>query len=250
MWQAWLTAMRFLTVIPVPSRWCGEADHESAQSQSLLFYPLVGLIIGGLLLIVAFVTDPFSSFLQATLMVTVWIVVTGGLHLDGVADSADAWLGGHGDRAETLRILRDTSVGMAGVVALILTILLKIVCLAELDSVEWLAVLFVPVISRTMLLVLFRTTHYVREAGLGSALTRSLPKQSINFVIVTVVVLVLLLLQVQGLVMILAVSAGFVIMRFMMVRRIGGTTGDTAGALTEFSEVSALLGLVVAEKLA
>ena len=108
-------------------RWIRKPVEVNQQGFSLLYYPLVGFIIGLFLLMVFFGTGFFTANLQSIMIVITWVIITGALHLDGVADSADAWLGGHGDRDRTLNILRDTAVGVAGVVAIVLTLILKVV---------------------------------------------------------------------------------------------------------------------------
>ena len=251
MWRGLVIAVRFLTILPVPERW-SVAQRESTgndQNRSILYYPLVGLIIGFVLLGVCLLTNLFSPILQAVVVITVWVIITGALHLDGLADSADAWLGGHGDRERTLTILQDTSVGVAAVVALILALLLKVFVLAELERFKYHAIIIAPVIGRSMVLILFVTTRYVREQGIASSLTESIPRQPVNLVLLTVAIIVIAILHVNALLMLFFVTAGFVGLRYLMVRRLGGTTGDTAGALIEFSEIMVLMGLLLAEKL-
>jgi len=248
MWNALAIALRFLTIIPIPQNWSAQSDDVNRHGLSLLFYPLVGLIIGLILLMVLTVTGIFSHHLQAIIIVTVWVVITGALHLDGVADSADAWLGGHGDRERTLQILRDTNVGVAAVIAIVLTLVLKTLALAELNTLKTQAVVLAPVIGRTMVMLLLVTTRYVRSEGLGSHLTASLPKRHSITVVIGIFFLVIVVLQLQAVVMLFCVMTGFLGLRHLMMRRLGGTTGDTAGALVELSELLVLLGLALAER--
>lgn len=249
MWSSFVTALRFLTIIPIPEHWLKQPVDTRQEGLSLLYYPLVGLIIGVCLLATYFLTGIFSVYLQAILIVIVWVIMTGALHLDGVADSADAWLGGHGDRERTLQILRDTAVGVAGVVAIVLTLMLKTLVLAELMKLKMQAVVAVPVIGRSVVLLLLLTTRYVRAEGLGKALTEAVPVKWLVFVLVAVVLLLIAILHIYAFLMLFCVLCGFLGLRYLMIRRIGGTTGDTAGALVEFCEILALLGLVLAEKL-
>jgi adenosylcobinamide-GDP ribazoletransferase len=249
MWAAFVSAVRFLTIIPIPDKWVSEPVATHQQSFSLLFYPLVGFLIGLCLLCGYFLTGLFSDTLQAIILVTLWVVTTGALHLDGVADSADAWLGGHGDRERTLQILRDTAVGVAGVVAIVLTLLLKVAALSELKLLKLQAVVLVPVIGRTAVMLLFTTTRYVRAEGIGKSLTEALPRKTIIPVLIAVPIILVAVLHIYAFVMLFCVLCGFLGLRYLMMRRLGGTTGDTAGAMIEFSEILALLGLVLAERL-
>ena len=124
-----LVALGFLTRIPVPVR---VFDDACAQRTSLAWYPMVGLIVGALLTGVFIVLPREHALLSAALTLLAWVVLTGGLHLDGLADSADAWVGGFGDRARTLEIMKDPRSGPAGVTAVVLLLLLKFAALARL----------------------------------------------------------------------------------------------------------------------
>ena len=96
--QAFLLALRFLTMLPVPR---GVPNDDLTAGRSLLWYPAVGLLLGLLLLLVnRSLALPF--YLQAAVLLAFWVVLTGGLHLDGLADCADAWVGGLGDREKKL----------------------------------------------------------------------------------------------------------------------------------------------------
>jgi adenosylcobinamide-GDP ribazoletransferase len=176
------------------------------------------------------------------LLVTAWILLTGGLHLDGLADSADAWIGGLGDREKTLAIMKDPNCGPAGVSAIVLIILLKFVSLHSLNIAgEWIAVVLAIVLARTVLPLLFLTTLYVRNNGLGSTLAAFQPRHGSIFVIILTVALIFLLTGDRYSWLILTAIAVFLLLRHIMLRRIGGTTGDTAGALVEITEAAVLL---------
>ncbi|WP_372867942.1 adenosylcobinamide-GDP ribazoletransferase, partial [Pseudomonas sp.] len=123
---ALLIALQFLTRLPVRL-----AAMPSAQEtgRSLLWYPVVGLLIGLLLLGVHYLLGDAPALLQAALLLVIWVGLSGGLHLDGLADSADAWAGGFGDRERTLAIMKDPRSGPMAVVVLVLLLLLKFVAL-------------------------------------------------------------------------------------------------------------------------
>ena len=133
-------ALRFLTVLPVPR---GVSAAPEVTGRSLLAYPLVGLVMGVGLVLAAGSTAWTAPPLQAALVVAVWAVLSGALHLDGLADSADAFLGGHGDANRTLSIMKDPRSGPAGVVAVTLVLLLKYAALAP--AISWGALVAAPV---------------------------------------------------------------------------------------------------------
>ncbi len=129
-----LIALQFLTRIPVPDH--GNQD-PVLVGRSLLCYPAVGLLIGCLLWGLQYLLQlllPQLWSLQAALILTGWCLITGGLHLDGLADSADAWLGGLGDRQRTLELMKDPTCGSAAVLVLVLVLLIKFSALQLLIS--------------------------------------------------------------------------------------------------------------------
>jgi adenosylcobinamide-GDP ribazoletransferase len=239
--RALLLAVQFLTVIPVP----GHANSdESLQGLSLLWYPVVGLLLGVLLALSCTVL-PLPYSLQAMLTVTLWIVLTGGLHLDGVADCADAWAGGAGDGEKTLRLLKDPLCGSMGVIALIVVIALKYVSLsAVIDAGQLVWLWTVPLLARTSLLCLFLTTRYVRDQGLGAVLAQHFSAGAAKAVLAVIVVAACMLLPLDlSVALLLATLAIFLLVRAAAMRRLGGFTGDVAGAQVELVEVGLLLVL-------
>ncbi len=239
---ALLIALQFLTRLPV----CLPGMPESAAiGRSLLWYPLVGLLIGGLLLGLHLLLASAPVLLHAALLLAAWVALSGGLHLDGLADTADAWVGGYGDRERTLAIMKDPRSGPIAVVVLMLVLLLKFAALvALLQAGQWAALLLAPWLGRALLPLLFLTTAYVRAGGLGEALSQHLPRQQLP-----------LLLAVNALAMLAfgwsaALAIGTALLTFYLLRRafisrLGGTTGDTAGALLELAECAVLVVLAL-----
>ncbi|MFP6801171.1 MAG: adenosylcobinamide-GDP ribazoletransferase [Pseudomonas sp.] len=237
---SWWIALQFLTRLPVTL--AGMPAPEQI-GRSLLFYPLVGLLIGLLLLFAQHLLSDSAVLLQAALLLTVWVGISGGLHLDGLADSADAWVGGFGDRERTLAIMKDPRSGPIAVVVLVLLLLLKFAALvALLESGAGLLLLLVPWLARCLLPVLFLTTPYVRAGGLGQALAEHLPRQQLPWMLGANVV-AMLLFGWPALLALLVAGVIFIWLRILMLKRLGGATGDTAGALLEIAECSVLLAL-------
>ena len=119
-------ALQFLTVIPIQ---LSRVPNQEENARSVLCYPLIGLLIGLILYSLSWLLSPVPHLLSATLILIIWIWLTGGLHLDGLADTADAWVGGFGDKQRTLEIMKDPSCGPIGVLSLIAVCLLKWVCI-------------------------------------------------------------------------------------------------------------------------
>lgn len=235
-----LIAVQFMTTIPIKLP-CLPSREQNALS--MLFYPVIGLMIGGVLWLVASYVQLPMMLLSCVVMV-VWVWLTGGLHLDGLADTADAWVGGFGDRQRTLTIMKDPNTGAMGVMAIVLCLALKwaaVYCLLELDAV--LALLFVPMLGRMSALALFATTPYVRQHGLGSAL-QDVPKYLLWLVMLGFGAAVFALSWQMALVMIGVWAVMLAWLRWRFVGRIGGITGDTVGASIEVVEVAMLVAVV------
>ena len=240
--QSFLIALQFLTSLPVR---LDRMPEPQAVGRSLLYYPLVGLLLGAMLWLVGAVLENASAPLLAALLLTGWVALTGGLHLDGLADSADAWLGGFGDRERTLTIMKDPRSGPLAVVVLVLLLLLKFVALWTLLATDQrLALLLAPLLGRSALLGLFLTTPYVRPGGLGQVLAEQMPRDTSRIALGGVVLACLALGSSGWLALAATVGVGW-LSRRAMCRRIGGTTGDTAGALLELVECAVLVVLAL-----
>ncbi|APO80595.1 adenosylcobinamide-GDP ribazoletransferase [Pseudomonas putida] len=232
-------ALQFLSSLPVSLPGM-PAPREVGRS--LLCYPLVGLLFGLLLWLASHLMEGTPAPLHAALLLTLWVLLSGALHLDGLADSADAWLGGFGDRERTLLIMKDPRSGPIAVVTLVLVLLLKFCALWVLvEQGIGVQLLLAPLIGRAAMLGLFLSTPYVRQGGLGQALAEHLPRHAAGWVLLGCVLFCLVL---GGWVVVLALAV-FAWLRQLMCRRLGGTTGDTAGAMLELLELAVVLGLAL-----
>jgi len=237
-------ALQFLSSLPI--RLPGMPEPQQL-GRSLLFYPLVGLLFGVILWAFNLALAGAPLLLHAALLLTVWVLLSGALHLDGLADSADAWLGGFGDRERTLMIMKDPRSGPIAVVTLVLVLLLKFCALlALIEQGHAVMLIIVPLLGRAALLGLFLTTPYVRAGGLGQALADHLPRRAGWWVLGASALACLLIAGVEVIVALVVALVGFVWLRRVMMRRLGGTTGDTAGALLELLEMAVLVGLALA----
>ncbi|MDR9437571.1 MAG: adenosylcobinamide-GDP ribazoletransferase [Thiohalophilus sp.] len=245
--QAFVTALQLLTRIPLSIPGYDPARQEKVAGYAVLFYPVIGLLIGALLVLVLGLLQPLwqseAYLLHAGLLIVTWVIVTGALHLDGLADSADAWLGGFGDRERTLAIMKDPYAGPAGVTAIMVILLLKFAALSELTWTLWPALLVIPVLARLQVVSLFLTTAYVRPGGMGAAATEFLPRKTAWACLLLIAIAVIAFID-MGWMLIVGMGVVFVVLRAIMQQRLGGTTGDTAGALIEITE-AALLCLIV-----
>jgi len=236
-------ALQFLSSLPV--RLPGMPEPRE-MGRSLLCYPLVGVLFGLLLWLASHLLQGVAAPLHAALLLALWVLLSGALHLDGLADSADAWLGGFGDRERTLQIMKDPRSGPIAVVTLVLVLLLKFCALWVLvEQGAGALLMLAPVVGRAAMLGLFLGTPYVRKGGLGQALAEQLPRRSAGWVLLGSVSLCLLLGGWLALWSLLASLAVFCWLRRLMCQRLGGTTGDTAGAMLELLELTVVLGLAL-----
>ena len=241
--QAFLIALQFLTALPVHLTSVPDAR---SIGRSLLYYPVVGLCIGALLATIAWLLGNPPPLIGAAIIICAWVIITGALHLDGLADSADAWMGGLGNRERTLEIMKDPNCGPIAVVTLLLTLLLKFTALTEiLASHQSIALIMVPVLGRSALILLFLSTDYVRPQGIGSDLVRHLPRKEAMWVIAVVILATLVSTGATAIPLLIVIAATFLLLRRLMLKRLEGTTGDTAGAMLEIVETAAVLSFAL-----
>lgn len=243
MGRSLLLALQFLTRLPVPEMRAVE-DRDIGRSQ--LWYPLVGLLIGLLLAVLAWVLTSTPHLLRAALVLAAWVAITGALHLDGLGDSADAWMGGLGSRERTLTIMKDPYSGPGAVVVLVIILLIKFAALESiLNAGDWTLLLLAPILGRVALPLLFLTTPYVRPGGLGAALAQYLPRRAGIMVVLVSALGIAAAMGKVGVISIAAAAGMFLLLRSIMLRRIHGTTGDTAGAMVELIETAVLVTIAL-----
>lgn len=238
--NAFWIAVTFLTRLPVP----GGLEYSPRQmGNSLPAYPLVGLLLGGILWLTQLGLASHPG-LGAALLLMLWAGLTGGLHLDGLADCADAWVGGQGDRERSLGLMKDPRSGPAAIVAVALLLLVKYGALVELWRTGSLgpALLAAPLLARGAIPALLLATPYVRTRGLGSALAENLPRRAASLAAA-----LSLLAGVAALGPWAPLSALLltVLLRHAMLQWLGGCTGDTLGASVELLEAAILAGAVL-----
>ncbi|HXH03374.1 MAG TPA: adenosylcobinamide-GDP ribazoletransferase [Candidatus Competibacteraceae bacterium] len=233
-----LLALQFLTRLPAPA---GAPPTAQELGRSVAAFPLVGLVIGALLALPAWLLPEADPLLLAALLVTLWTLLTGGLHLDGLADCADAWVGGFGDRERTLAIMKDPRCGPIGVIAIVLLLLIKYAALQHVLRLSAWPLLWAPLLGRSAMVALLLTTPYVRAQGLGSAYSAHLSRRACQAWLLALPLLALSLGP-WAVGSWLAAAAALLWLRRALLRRLGGCTGDTLGAACELVEAVTLLG--------
>ncbi len=250
-------AVQFLTRLPVsfllkPSNLQNGIYTANNQSRSLKYYPLVGFIIGllllGFILVLQYIAANHTLYIAA-LTVFLWVVLSGGLHLDGVADMADAWVGGLGDKDKTLRIMKDPTCGPFGVIAIVFALFLKFVFVYELIAINPYLILLPPLLSRSTVVALLMHIPYARVQGMGYDLNAAVDKNKNTVsVIISIAVSIFLLIKFSNVIMLLGLLLICTLFYYAftsnVVKRIGGITGDIAGAFIEYMELVVLFSIV------
>jgi adenosylcobinamide-GDP ribazoletransferase len=237
-------ALTFLTKLPWP--WRGEAAPEDL-ARSLFWFPWVGLVLG--LIFVGAWTGLLKALpppAAAALLLCLTVVLTGALHLDGLADTLDG-LGGGRTPEERRRIMKDSRVGAFGVLGLILVLLAKFSLFLALADRGWRGpIILYPVLSRGGMVLLAYLSDYARpEGGLGQAMTSGVSERIASGATISALLLAVLLLGFRGLIL-WAGAAGLVWLLSRYFRRtLGGVTGDALGAANEILEVAVLTGALL-----
>lgn len=245
--KEFIIAMQFLTRLNI---FKNQEVTEETFGRSLICFPLVGIIIGGILLFVAYLSQYcFSPFSTAVFIVIVEILVTGGLHLDGYMDTSDGIFSGR-PRERIMEIMKDSRVGSMGVAALFVMLLLKITFFTEIPLLDyWPIIVLMPLISRWAMVYVVTSYPYARPQGLGGIFH----KQANNkmFIIVSLyslnITLVLLPYKLWIAVLLTIISTIGVATRINKILQ--GHTGDTYGAVCETTEIFFIFWCVVVLKL-
>ncbi|MFV2056463.1 MAG: adenosylcobinamide-GDP ribazoletransferase [Thiohalomonadales bacterium] len=238
-----LVALQFLTRLPIPKT--GKLASAKIQGRSVLYYPIIGLMLGLLSILLAYgLEDVLPNALIAFFILAFGVTITGALHLDGLADSADAWLGGHGNKQRCLDIMRDPRCGPAGVIALFMVLLAKFSAYESIIAqTNGFALIVAPLLARTAVIALFLSTPYVRAGGIGETLSQYMPKTAAYGVILTSAFVVLLFFN--GFWPLIFAGLLFYLLRRQMLLTLDGATGDTTGAMIEIMETGVLIAALI-----
>ncbi len=241
--KAFFSAFSTLTLLPTPRRF--ECDEKSLAA-SIVYFPFVGLFVGVLLAALAYFLKPVLSPLPlAAILLFVLVMLTGGLHLDGVADLADGF-GAGGSSERMLAVMKESQIGAFGVIALVLVLLFKFSLFFEIiEKGRWLDFVLMALLSRwTMALAAF-LGKYPRVSGTGLVFIGKIRRGQILIATGFTLLLSGLILGVFG--MAAMVLAALITVSFVsyLKKRLGGMTGDGLGALNEKVEILVMLFLLV-----
>lgn len=244
-WRSLNIAFMFLSRLPMPRL---NQYQELDQRRSGLLFPLVGLILGAVLGFCAFLLQgSLPNSVAAAILLSCWVFITGGLHIDGLADSADAWLGGLGDKARSLEIMKDPRCGSGALFCVICLLLIKYSAIEHLIQQGNVLLFSLPLIlmlGRCSAVAIFRFSPYVSQSGSALGFLDLNNSSLINGVLFGYGLLFLLLWP-ASLWSVFSLLILWLALRQLMISRLGGCTGDTAGASVEIVETAALVALCV-----
>lgn len=233
-----LCALTFLTRIPIPVK---GIDQPEDFKKSIYFFPVVGLIIGGVLAGSYYLLAKiFPMPIVAALLLFIYVLLTGGLHLDGLIDTVDGIYGGR-SREHRLEIMKDTHPGAFGVLGAVVILLIKYSIYTQLSSNLLVILIAASVMGRQAMVWVQIFYPYARKQGLGMLFNvyGSVPLFGVTTGITMVILF--LLAQINGLYIFLICSIILFILASWLSHLLGGLTGDTYGASCELIEISALL---------
>ncbi|MFV9506082.1 MAG: adenosylcobinamide-GDP ribazoletransferase [Oscillochloridaceae bacterium umkhey_bin13] len=236
-------ALRFLTIIPLPGL---PPMNERSMVRAIPWFPTAGLLIGAILVGLGAAAGMFwGDLVRAVLLVVVWGVITGGLHLDGLSDTFDAVMSWR-PRERKLEIMKDSRIGAMGALALIAVLLLKVALLTEAGAYWWQAILLAPILGRWADLYGIYWFPAAAEGGLGRTFHDQVQRRDFWLATLGTLAVALIVAGIPGLLAWLSVGLGAYLLAWWWTRDLGGLTGDTYGALCEIGEVLALASLIAA----
>ena len=231
-------ALQFLTIFPARIQRLNPID----LVRSMAFYPIVGALIAISLYGTFFLLDLFLPHLLSSLVILlVWSLLTGGLHLDGLADTLDGFVGGQ-DKDSILAIMRDPAIGTMGTIGILLVLALKGAVLFLLSKENVLpSLIFVLATGRYLMIYGAFLSRYPRTDGIGKDYIGKIPLDTFLTAGFFILAITLMALQWKGLILLLLSLFWTHLWVFYCHHRIEGMTGDTLGAVGEVSEAILLI---------
>ena len=238
-WIAW----QFLTIFPGPTI---KDDKGRGLGSSLPWFPVIGLVLGGILLGLDQLFDLFlPQFLASALLLVTLVILTGSLHLDGFMDTCDGFAV-KTSAADRLKVMADSRVGGFGVAGACCLILLKFASIVSLpEDLRAVGVLLMPVIARWSVAYVILAFPSARKGGLGDYF-----KENASWIMIPIITIITLGIAVGFLSWIGVVLMAAIWMIVFLIAKglsilLGGLTGDTYGAIIELTEVFTLIAIVI-----
>lgn len=240
--KSFILMITFLTRIPIPMKFEFNSDDFV---KGFAYFPMIGGIIGLVLMIPFLAIDYLKPSVFAFLIIILYLIVVGGLHLDGVCDVFDGVFSAR-NKDKMLVIMEDSRVGAFGVVGLVLYFLGIFVGLFEVVQMElgmW-YILLMPVVGRTMALVGAGFSTYAKKEGLGKSLIDG-TKPIVSSSLIVVLCVSAYLINMTVLISVVITTLVVILIIWRLHKILGGITGDVIGLIIEVSQVVFLLSLTI-----
>lgn len=244
-----ISLFKFTTRLPLGGK--DDIDWEKL-GKSMKFFPLVGIILGLIMYssVKLLSMGINSPLLIAALVVMVYVVLTGGIHLDGLSDTFDG-IFSYRSKQRMLEIMKDSRVGANGVISLVMYFILSVILLGELDTLEipmGAIILIYPVVGRMSSVLNCAVSEYARSNGMAKAFVENTSYRDflLSFVITVLYVYGVITYFSLPIAVILTVPVTAILSYYfarVMKRKIGGVTGDTLGAVLELSQLATVLSV-------
>lgn len=245
--RAFIAALQFLTILPA-FRGIGISGKD--MERCVIFFPLIGLLIGFLsYAFAALISMVFQPTVCCVLIVLFLVVISGGLHMDGLADTMDGFASSRSE-VRMLEIMRDSRIGVMGVLSIIFIILLKVTFLFSMShSFRMNAVVLMPLAGRCSVLIVMLLLNYVRQEGTGLVFSKNKRYIWLGLALgmILFITTALLLCSHTGAVMVLASILVALLFSAYCKKKIRGYTGDTLGATCEIVELVPAIVLAMIE---
>lgn len=241
--KLFLATLAFMSRIPVPERFMQGVAVEQ-YVRGIVTFPLVGVVLGALGGLVFILLDGWCGIpLAALFSVLALALLTGGFHLDGLADTCDGVFSAR-TRERMLAIMRDSRLGTHGGLALIVVLLAKVLVIAELalrDMPVLMVLIAACAAGRGGAVLLMYGHGYAREEGLGNLFIGKISLAQTLITLGITALLAAMLLGITGLLALAITLVAIYLLGLMLKRTLGGQTGDTLGAAIELGEVIFML---------
>jgi len=247
-YREFVAALRFLSILPLPGTqhlFDKDAIGERVIVGSI-YFPIIGLLIALILWLLIFLFSFVApSLVIAALVVIIEVLLTGGLHLDGLMDSCDGLFGGTTPERR-LEIMRDSHVGSFGMLGAFCLLLLKFACIASLSNTALpLALLMTLPTARWCMILALHVFPSARTTGLGALFRQAVTQQHLLITAAISLLIVALAGRLMGLGIWILASGITLALGTWIARMLGGLTGDSYGAIGEIIEVVCLLAFVI-----
>ncbi|MCP4713742.1 MAG: adenosylcobinamide-GDP ribazoletransferase [Deltaproteobacteria bacterium] len=241
--NAAILALQFLTRIPISK---SIEPIPAITGKALIMFPGIGLLLGlagYCLWQVLSLAGGLHIVTIAIILLCVETMLTGAFHLDGLADTFDAFLSPATSRETMLEIMKDSRIGVMGAVALILGLGLKAALLTEiLSSGHTAALIMYPAAGRLSQVALYVISPYVRKQGIGLLFSQAATLSTLMFASLWLLPCITIPSLLPALAFFII---GIIVFRHYVTKKIGGITGDILGSVTVLSEIAFLLGAAI-----